>query len=567
MKTSIKYLAAFAFAATALAACDKDGDTIYVDKLPDTTVNTTAEDIVLDVNNLDVLALTVYWDENGSISLSDPEVAAPNYALTNIFQFSASEDFTPAYEQTMADGVTHIQFTAGELNSVALRGGMESGSTARVYVRLKSVLGDNIAPRYSNVISFNLTTYMVDLTIGTILDSTMAETGRTLALTDRADVYAGFYNAGSWENWYFRDPTGGVWGTAADPGKAFVLGNSSKTEIWNNWFPEPAGCYYTTVDIPGNEWTALLIPSLTLGGDLAGEMTYDRSNNIWNYTFAAEAKTYSVTISGTGSQYNQTGGDAAPAAEGIAVGFGGTADALTFGSTATPVNFTVATAGETTLQLKLADPKKWTLGTGDAAPVEEIPQFIYLPGIVDPWGFEDYLRLYNEDNRSYGGVHYVKSEWGYQVAVEKDNWSDVYKMEDGGTPYEGKLTADSPNNIAAPAEGVYIFDISMRWLSYSLTPLTKVSATGMNDDWNLHEMTATETPGVYTYEFEKTAETPWGVKIVFNDNWDLFYGGNGTEGELCYKHDGFTGDNDFETGSTVVLTVDLFKATYTYSKK
>ena len=80
-------------------------------------------------------------------------------------------------------------------------------------------------------------------------------------------------------------------------------------------------------------------------------------------------------------------------------------------------------------------------------------------------------------------------------------------------------------------------------------------------------MTATETPGVYTYEFEKTADTPWGVKIIFNEDWDLFYGGNGKPGEMCYKRDGFTGDNDFAVGDTVVLTVDLFNATYSYAKK
>jgi len=57
------------------------------------------------------------------------------------------------------------------------------------------------------------------------------------------------------------------------------------------------------------------------------------------------------------------------------------------------------------------------------------------------------------------------------------------------------------------------------------------------------------------------------VKIIFNEDWDLFYGGNGNSGEMCYKRDGFTGDNDFAVGDTVVLTVDLFNATYSYAKK
>ena len=263
-----------------LTACDNDGDQIFVSQIPDTDIATSAGDIVLDENRLDMLALTVYWGDNGQISLSDPEVAAPLNALTNTLQMSVDENFSTAFEETLGSGVTSRQFTTSELNSAALRAGMESGSTSTVFMRLKSVLGVNVPPRYSNVITFRLTTYKIDLTIGTVLDSNMGDTGRTLALTDKADVYAGFFNASSWENWYFRDPSGVIWGTAADPGKAFVLGSSAKCDIWNNWFPEPAGCYYTVVDIPANEWTALLIPSLTISGDLDGTMEYDRRNNV-----------------------------------------------------------------------------------------------------------------------------------------------------------------------------------------------------------------------------------------------------------------------------------------------
>lgn len=567
MNRIYKYCLAMLACSAVLASCDKDGDTIYVNGIPDANISSNTGDIVLDENRLDMLALTVYWDDNGNITLSDPEVAAPCYALTNTLQMSVMEDFSTAFEETLGEGVTSRRFTTSELNSAALRAGMESGSTATVHMRLKSVLGANIPPRYSNVLSFRLTTYTIDLTIGAILDKGQVDTGRTLALTDRPDVFAGFFNASSWENWYFRDPSGVIWGTAADPGKAFVLGNSSKGEIWNNWFPEPAGCYYTVVDIPANEWTALLIPSLSISGDLDGTMDYDRRNNVWSYTFSGEAGTYNVRISGLGNQYNSTGGDSAPAATDVPVGFGGTSDALTFGSEASTVSFDVATAGETTVLLSLADPKHWTLAVGENAPVEEVPQQVYLLGIVDPWGFEDYLRLYNEDTKSYGGVHYVDSEWGYQVGIEIDNWGDVYKMADGGTAYEGNLVFQGENNITAPEAGDYIFDISTGSLYYKLVKLETVSVTGMNDDWNLHEMTASDTPGVYTYEFEKTGNTPWGVKVVFNGDWSLFYGGNGTDGELCYNHDGFTGDNDFEEGSTVILTVDLYKATYSYQQK
>lgn len=568
MKINKSYIASLALAAVALTACDKDGDMIYVDKVTDVEISSAATDIVLDINRLDMLALTVYWNGNGDISLSDTLVAAPQYAFTNSLQISASEDFDRMYEETMADGVCERQFTTAQLNSAAIRGGMESGTTAKVYIRIKSVLGANIAPRYSNVLTVNLTTYMVDMTLGTILDSNKNDSERTLAVTGTENVFAGFIGAASWENWFFRDPSGEVWGTASDPGQAFILGKlSTDADLWNLWFPEPAGCYYTTVNIPANEWTALLVSELSLSGDINGEMAFDRKANQWTYSFNAEAKTYNFSIAGTGSLYDHNGGDGAPSQTGVAVGFSGQSDALVFGNTASPVSLNIAAAGETTLILDLNNPKQFTIATGEVAPVEEVATYIYLPGIVDPWGFEDYLTLYNEDEKSYAGVHYVDSQWGYQIAIEKDNWTDIYTMVAGGSPFEGKLEFQGKDNIAASDAGVYLFDVSLGWLSYKVTKVNSVSYTGLNDDWNFHAMTAsTDDPCVFTAEVEKTANTPWGVKICINESWELFFGGNGNPGELSYGKDGFEGDNDFENG-TLILTVDLARGTYSYQKK
>ena len=50
---------------------------------------------------------------------------------------------------------------------------------------------------------------------------------------------------------------------------------------------------------------------------------------------------------------------------------------------------------------------------------------------------------------------------------------------------------------------------------------------------------------------------------MLNDNWDLFFGGNGTPGELVLYRDGFEGDNELANG-THTLTVNLSKGTYSY---
>ncbi|MDE6137212.1 MAG: hypothetical protein K2F97_07040 [Muribaculaceae bacterium] len=85
--------------------------------------------------------------------------------------------------------------------------------------------------------------------------------------------------------------------------------------------------------------------------------------------------------------------------------------------------------------------------------------------------------------------------------------------------------------------------------------------TGLNDDWNIYPMTRVE-ECVFEATVEKTAETPWGVKIILDNNWDLFFGGG--SGTLRLYRDGFDGDNELANG-TYTLRVDLANATYSYT--
>lgn len=563
-----KYIAAAGLAAMLLGAqsCDKDGDTIYTDGPDRAEISGVASDIVLDKDHLQSLALTIYWNENGRISLSDPLVAAPEGAASNTVQFSTDPEFASVVDDNVESGVYYRQYTCEALNNLVGRLGLEGGVKGTVYIRIKTVLGANIDPKYSDVQTVSVTPYFIDMSMGFVLDASQNDTGRTLWSPASDGIYSGFIGAGSWENWWLREGNNTVWGNDGVTGTAFVMGNNTTgLDVWNFWYPSPSGCYYTVVNTRNNEWSALYIGELTLGGDLSGAMTYDRKANKWTYTFDATPGTISVTLSGTGKQYNTaTGTDDAAAAD-TPVGFGGTAGNLTFGNAAQPVSIEVGAAGETTLTLDLSDPRGWTLsaGAGSAGPVETVPPMIYLSGVQPEWDFSNYLKLYNEDNRTYGGALQVNSEWGYRIYTEAEAWDNYWTMVDGGTAFSGQLVNNGEGNIAAPEPGFYLFDVNMGDLTYKLTPITKVSYTGLNDDWSLTEMTATDVPGVYTATFEKTANTPWGVKIVLNDNWDLFFGGNGTPGELALYRDGFEGDNELANG-THTLTVDLSKGTYSY---
>ena len=563
-----KYIAAAGLAVMLLGAqgCDKDGDTINTDGPDRAEVSGVASDIVLDKDQLQSLALTIYWNENGKISLSDPLVAAPEGAATNTVQFSADPEFASVVDDNVESGVYYRQYTCEALNNLVGRLGLEGGVKGTVYIRVKTVLGANIDPKYSDVHTITVTPYFIDMSIGFVLDASQNDTGRTLWSPASDGIYSGFIGAGSWENWWLREGNNTVWGNDGVTGTAFVMGNNTTgLDVWNFWYPSPSGCYYTVVNTRTNEWSALYIGELTLGGDLSGAMTYDRKANKWTYTFDATPGILSVALSATGKQYNTATGTDDAAAVDTPVGFGGVAGNVSFDSAAQAISVDVAAAGETTLTLDLSDPRGWTLtaGAGSAGPVETVPPMIYLSGVQPDWDFSNYLKLYNEDNRTYGGALQVNSEWGYRIYTEAEAWDNYWTMVDGGTAFSGQLVNNGEGNIAAPEAGFYLFDVNMGDLTYKLTPITKVSYTGLNDDWSLTEMTAADEPGVYTAQFEKTANTPWGVKIVLNDNWDLFFGGNGTPGELVLYRDGFEGDNELANG-THTLTVNLSKGTYSY---
>ncbi len=566
----IRYISVAVVALSALISCEKDGALITTGGSDPVVLDGTGGDIVLDYEQINALALTVHWNANGDISLSDPDVAAPEHAVTNTVQFSADEDFSVTLDFEMSKGVFERQFTVGELNNALGRLGFAGGVSSPLYIRVKSVLGENVEPVYSNVLTVNVTPYVIDMRFGLCLTKDKEETDKKLYSAGSDGVYVGFVGVSGWENWWMREGNGVTWGNLGVDGNTFKI--SSDASSWNMWYPEPAGCYWTTVDTQIGEWTALSIPALAVSGDVTGEMTFDKASTTWSLTFEnAAAGTKNVTISGTGNLYSNATGDGGPAIE-TPVGFGGTADNVTFGKTAAaaaPIAVNVASTGTVTLKLNLSDPTKWVIivEEGAAPPPVVVNEYLYMSGIDDgisgSWTFDNYLVLYNEGDMAYGGAANVNSLWGYMFYKEKDNWDDKYSLAEGDG-LSGTLQEGGSNNVPGPDPGLYVMNVSLSALTYKLTKVETVSYSGLNADWSVKAMTATETPGVYTADVEKTDPTPWGVKILINESWEIFFGGG--DGVLRYGQDGFKGDDDFANG-TLVLTVDLCKGTYSYTAK
>lgn len=553
--------------ALSLASCDSDIDPVYVLPAGEIALGGGTGEVILSPGNPQALALTLYWSGDGQLALSDTLLQAPLNAAEETIQLSKDEQFTATIDLSVEKGVRSRQFLCEELNSLLGRLGYIADEKAPLYIRIRSVLAANIEPTYSTIIKVSVQSYRIHLILGTVLDKDWNETTMQLASPEENGIYQGFMGVNGWTNWWFREANNVVWGNLGEAGKTFYA--SSADDHWNFWFPDPAGCYFTTLHTVEGWWSGLHIDNLTVSGDVTGEMTYNQKANQWTMPVnLPSASTVSITVEGQGSMYNRETTDMGPSVP-QRVAFGGDNQNLTFGENASTISINLP-AGETTLVLDLSNPLALTIGAGTAAPEPEVEQYLYFSGVVNWDGFDDYLTLYDESSLSYGGAHWIDSEWGYRAYSQPD-WAAAYKAADGATPLSGDLiVAESDGNIPAPEEGLYVMDFNLKALSYQLTKIETVTFTGLNNDWTEYPMTqSSENPEVFTAEFIKEKETPWGVKVLINNNWGLFFGGG--DGILRLGHSeattGFDGDNALTVGETYVLTVDFGKQTYSYSLK
>ncbi len=551
----------------ALAACEKDGDLITLSGLDKSELIVTETDVALTQETSTANVLSVSWTTS-TLTVSDPTMSAPDILSTTL-QISVAEDFSGAITELVESNLSHT-FTGAELNTIAKNLGAQPDVATPLYFRLEASIGENMDPVLSNVVSVNVTAYQIDMSVGFILNSDKEDTGFTLHSVESDGEYVGFMGATGWYNYFLQEGDGTIWGNDGIIETAFVLTSAdSDDERWNCWFPGTGGCYYVDFNTNDKEWSALLIPSLTVSGDIEGEMTFDRPNVKWTLPFTATSTTLTVKVSGAGKLYNQSTGTDDAAAIDTPVAFADNGGNIALADQAGDLTVTVPQAGEYTLTIDLSDPKGWTISASEGSdePVE-ISQYIYLPGVDDgtsgEWTFDNFLTLYSEDNLAYAGVVNVNSLWGYTISPEKDNWEDKYTL-DSGDGISGTLVYNGADNIPAPEAGLYLIDASLSGLTYNLTSIgEQIYVSGLNDVWDFSiTLAATETVGVYSGEITITTASEWGFQIHLDDSWNHYLGGS--EGSLYYKGSNITDDAGLSPG-TYTLTVNLPEGTYSITE-
>jgi hypothetical protein len=546
---------------TFLSSCEKDETLFKVSGLKSSVLASDNSDVVLTQETASSNVLTLTWDES-ALTTSDTSMKLPTWKPELVIELSATSDFDSVIVITPASN--SFTFTGSVLNIYGGKLNFAIGASTPMYFRIRAAYGANTESFYSNVLTVNVTCFKVDM-FGVILDRNQVNTGFKLYAPNNDGEYIGFTGASAWYNWFLQEGDGTIWGNLNVDGNAFVL--SKEDSHWNFWYPGQTGCYYTTLSTKNEAWSATLMPTLNITGDVTADMTFDRANVKWyaSITTTADNAKIKVSCSDVKLYSKETGTDDA-AAIAKTIGFVPHSDStLTFEwNNASAGDITISKAGDYTLTFYLSDPKKWTfqLKAGKTVVTKPLSKKLYLMGIDDgisgSWTFNNYLTLVSEDDSTYAGVVNVNSLWGYQMALDSGEWTNVYKM--GST--EGTLLYKGGSNITAPAAGLYLIQVDLKNKTYSHTAVSSLSHAGLNDNWTMAAMTATSVAGVYSAAVTISAVSQWGCKLYFNGGWDLFYGGK--DGVLAFKGNGIIDDATIGAGSYDLIVNTRNDASYVF---
>lgn len=579
MKTLNKILLTLA-SILALMSCEKDGDKIYLQSLGSDELIATTDKVVLSVETSQKVVLSFAW-KGQDVQISDTTVGTAAKAK-NYMEVSLSENFSG---QIYKDETTSnsIAYKGGELNSIVNGLGAKVGEANNVFFRLGSATGENIPYAYSNVVKVAVTPYVMDMNTGIVVEATdqnevVGETGVILYSPEANGIYSGFmFTPYGWYHYFLKEGNGLMWGTAGDEG-AFHITSDEGNNRQNMWFPGSDGCYYVNVNTKEATWDALHISSLVISGLTEDpiNMTLDKENNLWIASFTAtEAGEKTITVSGNGDQWNVETGTNDGAGIPVNVAFANENNNLVLADNAGNISVTIPEAGECTIKLDLINPNDRKVyveagGTDIPEEPEEIPQ-IYLPGLNqnqgEGWNWNSILTLmYPESDMKYSGVLQVNATDGHYDIYTNSDWNaDKYILDENdntSTAFEGNLVKGGTQHIPAPTNGLYLFDIDLKNLTYKLTTIDKLYIYLGENNGSLHEMSPTGTIG----EFSITETIPtgenWGIKFyLFNEDWTGCFG-NGGNGILYYAGNNDTTGIEVQAGSKYTITANIINKTY-----
>ena len=610
MKTLNKILLTLA-SILALISCEKDGEKIYLQSLGSDELIATTDKVVLSVETSQKVVLSFAW-KGQDVHINDTTVGTAAKAK-NYMEISLSEDFSG---QIYKDETTSnsIAYKGGELNSIVNGLGAKVGEVNNVFFRLGSATGENIPYAYSNVVKVDVTPYVMDMRIGKIIQSSsnntdLTDTGYFLYSPEDNGIYSGFmFTEWNWYNYFLKEADETTWGT--DNNVAFTINSNTGK---NMWFPEHKGCYYVNVNTVEKRWDALSILTLKVEG--LGEqidLILDNESKMWIANFkAAETGDKTITISGSGKQYNaETGPDEAKSIDTEIHLATDENNNLILAENPGTITVNIPTTGNYNIKLDLIDPLNRKVYVAAGTTEEPSEPSIYPEKLqMQRWPFPDYnmvimkeLDIFDSENGIYKGTYegsYQKiSDYGFQfVDVDNNKWykpvtEDNTKLEINDSN-DGKFYFDKADDNVIKIEVEITVDLNNHTWEYNIisqkfddsnepgdggdTEVTYPETVSMVyypnniEETFGEELKQTDIPGVY--ETIYTGKTDF--NFVFKDSNNNYYKYNYIKGEgndpFALVEDG-SDDLYFEGGwseteATYKITVDLANMRWSFTKQ
>lgn len=308
MKTIFKEVIMMLTVIAFFSSCQKDGDKLVATNLEQAKLTATASELVLTENMSDKMVFQLVWNQ------PEPQIEEgydmADAAIATTLQFATDENFANVKSESTVSS-SGMSYTGADLNTLILKMGLTAGERSTVYARIKSTIGANISPVYSNVIALAVTPYKPAEKVNYLY---MANTDLTnfdlkLCSRDNNGVYDGFVKVNQWYNFLLTNEATAnadvIYGSYPADGNQYTL--YSGAGRWSCWTSN-GGYLYIKADVNNLKWSETVINSLSVTGDFNGwsatatPMTYDAAKNVWTVditTTAAEQWGIKILINGS----------------------------------------------------------------------------------------------------------------------------------------------------------------------------------------------------------------------------------------------------------------------------
>lgn len=558
MKTIKNIIAVFA-ALLALSSCEKDGDAILLSGFEGSELIASTNKVILtnDIRNQMVLSLA--WD-NCRLAVNNPDMGVADGTLVTSLQVSASSDFSSSIIESAESSLSKA-YTGAELNAVAKNSGLQPDAEGMLYFRLKASVGSNMEPIYSQTVIVKVTPYLISMKELHVLDKEKTNTIATLYSPTENKVYTGFMSAAGWMNCWFSENDGTVWGNYGVANHEFELSDSG--DAWNCWFPEPAGCYFVTVDVVAKEWTAVSLPALAISGAVTADMKYSSASNTWKATVVTTADNAVIQIGGAGKKYDVSTRTGTPIE--TPVHFAVNGNIATWSDVAS--NITIPTAGTYTLTLDLSNPAEWMYRLESGEP--ETPDYPAQLAMMSTDAVPVLLTTLHTSATEglYRGFHNA-TQWQNFRLVDQEN--SIYYGAEPGNQYV--LSPETTNNLWFSESAYVLVEANLASLSWTTFPVNSMNVCGEFNSWSPTADPLTYDVTNKVWKATCTVNTiGWGLYFLINgvnNVWDFSLRKASEDGKLEIHHGDTGGVNivPTETG-TYAITLDLNNLTYTMVKQ